>query len=178
VSKPIHAWKELSREVAFKKYSRKVEAVVFELPDGSTADFYIKAEGPAASILALTPDKKVILVKQYRPGPKEILDELPGGFVDPNEHPKEASQREFREETGYDGDFTFIGTCLDDAYSTMERYCYVAKNCQKVGEPQPTVTEQTEVALLPVSEFRERLRQGKMTDVEVAYLGLDYLGLL
>jgi ADP-ribose pyrophosphatase len=82
------------------------------------------------------------------------------------------------EETGYDGDLKFIGTCLDDAYSSMVRYCYVATNCTKVGKPQQTPTERIEVVLLPLAEFRTRLRQGKMTDVEVGYLGLDFLHLL
>ena len=174
----IKPWKEISRQQAYKKYSRKIDEVIFELPDGSTSDFYVKTEGPASSILALTSDNNVVLVKQFRVGPKEVLDELPGGFVDPNEDPKETARREFIEETGYDGDFEFVGTCLDDAYSTMERYCYVAKNCKKVGEPQNTQTEQTEVVLLPLDEFRKRLRAGRMTDVEVGYMGLDHLNLL
>jgi len=171
-------WKELVRKQVFQKYSRKIDEVIFELPDGSQHDFYIKAEGFAASILALTPQNEVVLVKQYRPGPKKILNELPGGFVDPNEKPQESARREFIEETGYDGDFEFVGTCLDDAYSTMVRYCYVAKNCKKIGEPQNTQTEQTEVVLVPLTKFRTQLRSGQLTDVEVGYLGLDYLNLL
>lgn len=174
----IKAWKEISREQAYKKYSRVIDQVIFQLPDGSEADFYIKAEPPAASILALTENNEVVLVSQYRPGPQQILQELPGGFVDPGEDPKVTARREFKEETGYDGEFEFIGTCLDDAYSSMERYCFVARNCKKVGEPQNTRTEQTEVVLLPLDEFRKQLRAGKMTDVEVGYLGLDHLNLL
>jgi ADP-ribose pyrophosphatase len=174
----VSKWKEVRREQAYKKYSRKIDEVTFKLPDGTQADFYIKAEGPASCVVALTNDQQVILVRQFRPGPKDILCELPGGFVDPNENPDAAAKREFTEETGYTGDFTFISTCLDDAYSTMERYCYVAKNCKKVGEPQNTSTEQTEVVLMPLSDFRQQLRSGKMTDVEVGYLGLDHLGLL
>ena len=118
------------------------------------------------------------MVKQFRPGPEEVLDELPGGFVDPNEDPQGTARREFIEETGYDGDFEFVGTCIDDAYSTMLRYLYVAKNCKKIGEPQNTATEQTEVVLLSLEEFRKRLRAGKLTDVEMGYLGLDHLNLL
>jgi ADP-ribose pyrophosphatase len=174
----IQEWKELSRQQAYKKYSRKIEEVIFELPDGSSTDFYVKVEGPASCTLALTEDNQVVLVRQYRPGPKAILEELPGGYVDLNEDPLTAARREFKEETGYDGDFEFIGTCLDDAYSTMERHCFVAKNCKKVAEPQQTQTEQTEVVTVPLPEFRERLRKGRMTDVEVGYMGLDYLGLL
>jgi ADP-ribose pyrophosphatase len=174
----IKKWKEIKRELAYQKYSRKIEKVIFELPNGSQNDFYIKKEGPASSILAITTDKKVILVKQYRPGPQEILNELPGGYGDPDEDPLSTASRELTEETGYKGELEFIGTSLDDAYSTMERYCYVARNCKKIGEPQNTQTEQTEVVLMPLKEFREHLRKGRLTDVEVGYLGLDYLKLL
>jgi ADP-ribose pyrophosphatase len=174
----IQAWKELKRQQAYKKYSRVIDEVIFKLPNGQEADFYIKQEGPAASILALTPENEVILVRQFRPGPNKILLELPGGFADPNEDAVTTAKREFLEETGYEGDVEFIGTCLDDAYSTMKRSCFVAKNCQKVQEAEQTATEQTEVVLMPVAEFRELLRSGEMTDVEVGYLGLDYLKLL
>ncbi|MGH9212492.1 MAG: NUDIX hydrolase [Acidimicrobiales bacterium] len=175
---PIEEWDELDRTVVFKEFSRVVERVDFRLPDTTTADFYIKAEGPAAGVLALTPNSEVILVKQYRPGPKAILNELPGGFVDPDEHPLDTVRREFLEETGYDGTFEFVGTCIDDAYSTMVRYCYVATDCHKIGEPKNTRTEQTEVVLLSLLDFRAQLRAGRLTDVEVGYLCLDHLNLL
>lgn len=174
----IRPWNELGRELVYSQHSRKIEKVTFELPNGSKSDFYIKADGIASCIVGLSTEDKIILVKQFRPGPKQILDELPGGYVDPNENPQEAAQREFMEETGYEGDFEFVGTCLDDAYSTMNRYCYVAKNCRKVSEPQHTATEQTEVVLVEVDEFRNRLRGGQLTDVEIGYMALDYLNLL
>jgi ADP-ribose pyrophosphatase len=167
---PIQKWDPLDRAVVFKEFSRVIERVNFRLPDTTTADFYIKAEGPAAGVLALTPDREVVLVKQYRPGPQAILNELPGGFVDPDEDPLDAVRREFLEETGYDGSFEFVGTCIDDAYSTMVRYCYVATGCHKVAESMNTRTEQTEVVLLSLGDFRAQLRAGRMTDVEVGYL--------
>jgi ADP-ribose pyrophosphatase len=171
-------WQELSRQEIFKKYGRKIERVDFKLPNSVEADYYIKREDPASATVALTVDNEVVLVRHFRPGPKLVMTELPGGYVDPGEEPAVAARREFVEETGYDGEFEFVGTCFDDAYSTMERYCFVARNCKKIGEPQHTETEQTEVVLLKQDEFRQLLRSGKMTDVEVGYLGLDHLGLL
>ncbi|MBU1110085.1 NUDIX hydrolase [Patescibacteria group bacterium] len=174
----IEKWEVVSREQAFKKYSRKIEKVIFKLPNGEENDYYIKNEGPAAGILALTPDNQVILAKQFRPGPNEILFELPGGYVDSEETPEQSAARELLEETGYQGSIHLVTSCFDDAYSTMNRYCFVATDCEKVSEQKLEKTEFAEVVLLPLTKFRELLRSGKMTDVEVGYLGLDYLNLL
>jgi ADP-ribose pyrophosphatase len=174
----IQKWEELSRELAFQKYSRKIEKVMFKLPDGKESDFYIKKEGPAAGVLAMTKDQKVILVKQFRPGPGEILAELPGGFVDLYESPEVTMERELMEETGYKGKVQLVTTCFDDAYSTMNRYCFVATECEKVGEPQAGEHEFIELELVSLEDFRKLLRSGSMTDVEVGYLGLDFLSLL
>lgn len=174
----IVKWKEIQRTLAFKKYSRKIDEVIFELPNGETADFYVKNEGPATSILALTEDNQVILVEQFRVGPNAILDEMPGGYIDDNETPIAAAARELLEETGYAGDVEFVTEALDDAYSTMRRSCFVATKCKKVGEPQNTATEQTIVKLVSIEDFRNHLRSGQLTDIETGYLGLDHLGLL
>ncbi len=178
MSNKIQKWEEISREEVFSKYGKKMEKVDFKLPDGKVSDFYIKKEGPAVGILALTKDQQVILVKQFRPGPKEILDELPGGYVDKDETPEQAAERELLEETGYKGKAKFITTAYDCAYSTMNRHCVVITDCEKVAEQNLDKTEFAEVVLMPLSEFRELLKGGKNTDVEVGYVGLDYLGLL
>jgi ADP-ribose pyrophosphatase len=152
--------------------------VTFELPNGEQQDFYIKREGPAAAILALTSDNEVILVRHYRPGPQQILLELPGGYVDPDEDPAVSAARELKEETGYEGKLELVTSSLDDAYSTMQRFCFVATACRKVTEAQQTPTETVEVVLMPLEKFRLHLRSGQLTDIEVGYLGLDHLGLL
>jgi ADP-ribose pyrophosphatase len=174
----VKKWKELSREVVFRKYSREIEKVIYKLPDGTESDFYIKKEGPAFCVLATTKDNKIILAKQFRPGPNKIILELPGGKIEKGETPKQAIERELLEETGYKGKSKLVAEALDCAYSTMRRYCFVATDCEKVAEPQNTNSEITETVLLTLPEFRELLKSGKMTDVEVGYIGLDYLGLL
>lgn len=173
----IEKWEELSREPAFQKYL-KIEKISYRLPDGKVGDFYIKKEGPAAGILAITKDQQVILVKQFRPGPNEILNELPGGYVDAGETPEQAAERELLEETGYKGNAKLVATAYDCAYSTMKRSCVVITDCEKIAEQKLDETEFVEVVLMSLSEFRELLKSGKNTDVEVGYIGLDYLGLL
>ncbi|MFW0862483.1 MAG: NUDIX hydrolase [Candidatus Komeilibacteria bacterium] len=171
-------WLIVSRKIVFKKYGRMMEEVIFKMPDGDEKDFYIKKEGPATGILPLTKDNRVILVKQYRPGPDKILFELPGGYIDEGETPEQAAERELLEETGYRGKSKLVTKAWDCAYSTMERSCVVITDCEKVAEQQLEENEYAEVALLTIEEFREILRSGQMTDVEVGYLGLDFLNLL
>ncbi len=77
-----------------------------------------------------------------------------------------------------EGKLQFITTAFDDAYSTMVRYCFVATDCKKVQEPKNGEDEFTELVIVPLEEFRQLLRSGKMTDVEVGYLALDFLHLL
>ena len=175
----IVAWKELSRERISEHFGHGVDKVIYEMPTGGTGDFYItNLEGAPVCIVALTPDNKVILARQYRPGPNKILNELPGGGAEPGEELAVAMKRELLEETGYEGDIELAGVCFDDAYSNIERYVFVARNCHKVAEIRQTDTENTEVVLVSIEELRQQLRSGQMTDVEVGYMGLDYLGLL
>ncbi|MDH4330440.1 MAG: NUDIX hydrolase [Candidatus Moranbacteria bacterium] len=148
------------------------------MPNGEVSDFYIKKEGTVVAALAITKDQKVILAKQFRPGPKEILLELPGGYVDEGETPKQAAEKELLEETGYKGNAEFVTSIIGDGYSTMEKNCVVVTDCEKVSEQKLEENEFAEVVLMSISEFRELLGNGKNSDVEVAYIGLDYLKLL
>lgn len=174
----IKPWEEISREIVFQKYGRKIEKVICKLPNGQEADFYIRNEGSPVCVVALTKDNKVIIAKQFRPGPKEILWELPGGGMENNETPEQAMARELLEETGYQGKLRLVARAYESAYSTINRYCFVATDCEKIAEPKSDENEPIEVVLLPIADFRSLLRSGKMTDVEVGYLGLDFLNML
>lgn len=166
--------KEESLKLGFRKILKKT----FRLPNGVVSEYDIKHEGPAVCIFALTRDKYVVLAKQYRPGLEEVLFEMPGGGVDHGESCEDAAQRELREETGYTGDFEFIGTSYDCAYSTMIRYNFVCTNCHKVQEQNLDESEFIEVVKMSLNDFRKHLQSGKLTDIESGYLALDHLGFL
>ena len=177
--KIIKEWKELRRENIFSKYGRNMDKVIFELPNSKEADFYLRDRGKrVAAVLAFTKNNEIILAKQFRPGPKKILLELPGGMIDDNETPIEGAKREFLEESGYTGDLEFVGESVISAYSEAIKYNFIAKNCYKVQETSDTDKEITEVVLMKIDEFKKHLRSGQLSDIETAYLGLDYLKLL
>ncbi len=175
---PLQKWEALKREIVFQKYKRVIERVDFKLPDGRVEDYYLQVWFSPICVLPITKRNTVVLVKQYRPGPDEILCEIPGGGMDANETPEQAAQRELLEETGYAGKLQLVTRSILDAYSAGERYCFVATQCEKVAEPKPDANEFLEPVELSLDEFRKLLRSGRLTDVEVGYLGLDYLGLL
>ena len=173
----IEPWIKL-HETILETGHRKLLRRVFRMPDGEESVYDIKVEPQVVCILALTPEQQVILACQFRPGPEQILLELPGGCIEAGETPRQAAERELLEETGYRGTIQFVSTSLDDAYTTLVRLNFVATDCQKLQEPQTGAGEFTAVVSMPIADFRQHLRRGQLTDIETGYLGLDYLGLL
>jgi ADP-ribose pyrophosphatase len=173
----VSEWTELDERTLFAGW-RTIVGRRFRTPDGLEREFEIKLEGDTAVVFALTSEREVVLVREYRPGPRQSLLELPGGAVDHGEEPPAAARRELLEETGYSGELQAVGTILDCAYSTRRRHTFVATDCEQVQEPTPHDGEFPEVVLMALPEFREHLRSGLLTDVASGYAALDALTLL
>ena len=170
-------WK-LIEEKKYKAGYRNMIERTFELPDGTISKYDVVDSGQAVCVFALTKENKVILIKIYRPGPNKILTELPGGFLDEGLTPEEAIRNELLEETGYSGDIEQSGNSYEDAYNTMFRYHFIARNCEKVQEPEPEYDEFIEVIEMEIPDFIKHLESGDLTDLETAYIGLHKLNLL
>jgi ADP-ribose pyrophosphatase len=52
-------------------------------------------------VLPILPDKRILLIRQYRHATRQYMWELVAGRIDAGEKPKEAAIRELIEETGY-----------------------------------------------------------------------------
>ncbi len=173
----MRPWEKLSERLSYDGF-RKILTRRFRLPDGREADFDVFRSADTVAVLALTEEDEVLLVREYRPGPEELLYELPGGIVDEGETPEQAARRELLEETGYEGDLRAAGTSWAGAYSTHRRHAFVATGCYRVAEPWLEDNEAVELALMPFGDFREHVRRGALSDVAAAYLGLDELNRL
>jgi ADP-ribose pyrophosphatase len=73
-----------------------------EFSPGATPEIYHSVETfDYVIVLAVTPDGRIPLVRQYRPAVEGFTLELPAGIVDSGEDPAVTASRELLEETGF-----------------------------------------------------------------------------
>jgi ADP-ribose pyrophosphatase len=134
--------------VSEKVYSGKLIDV--ELRDGME----VVVHGPAAAVVAVDREQRVVLVRQARAGAGAPLLELPAGNLDDGEPPIEAAQRELREETGlHGGQWTEVASVYTTPGYCDERiHLFVARGLEE-GEPDPEGSEELEVVRVPLAEL-------------------------
>ena len=87
--------------------------------------FYSLEIADYVSVLAVTGDQRILLVRQYRPAVEKYTLELPSGYVDHGEQPEIAARRELIEETGYYAEkMEKLGTCMPDSGRLGNRIWY------------------------------------------------------
>src|SRR5215210_7389805 len=91
--------------------ARDVQFSSGELPE----TYHSLVQADYVAIVALTPDKRIPLVRQYRPAVEDFCLELPAGLVEEGEDPAATCRRELLEETGYETkSLHFLGTTRPD----------------------------------------------------------------
>lgn len=165
--------KLLKEEVRYKNY-RKVTMRTFVDKDGKKWEYETSGSlYGSASIIALTEDNHIILVKEFRPGPmKELLD-IPGGGLDGNEDPVDCAMRELTEETGYVGKkATLLGKIFDGAYISSPKYAVLIEGCVF---REGSKIEDIEVVLKPCEEYLENLKPENTVNLSAILLFKEYL---
>ena len=91
----------------------------------------------SVTVVALTPDREMVLVRQYRMVVGRDTFELPSGHIDAGETPEVAARRELLEETGMASDrLEFLGVLVPDVGRLANRmWCYFAPDVRRVAAP-------------------------------------------
>lgn len=157
---------------------RTITRKEYIFPDGSHHPFDLvgRIDDQGIAVIALTPDHKVVIANQYRPGPEQVMDELPGGHIDAGENPEQAARRELKEETGYEaGQMTLLGTAHHDGFATAKHYYFIAYDCVKTAEPALEPNEVIEVKELSIDDFLKSAKSGLVTDAAAVLMAQDIL---
>ena len=175
----MQSWERIEPTVRTKIDYHDVIVKTFKLPDGNIATrTTFLAEGKrAAGVIALTPDNKVIVGKQFRPGPEKIMTEIPGGYVDEGEEPEAAARRELEEETGYVPEGMIpLGEFDRDSYLNGKWYYFLALNCKLVDEARVGDEDEfIDVELISIDEFIENAKASRMSDPVAVLAAYDQL---
>jgi ADP-ribose pyrophosphatase len=122
---------------------------------------------------------EILVIKSYRYLVDSIQIEIPSGYIDEGESPKEAAIRELKEETGYSAkDVISIGHyTLDYSMFDQRGNLFVAYGLVKVGNQSLGIMEKIDVERMSIKEIKRLLFEGKILNaasIVALYRALDF----
>lgn len=167
-------WKTLQSRVVYKNPWISVREDEVIQPDGAPGIYGVLDTRIANGIVALTPEREVYLVGQYR-YPNDIYSwEIIEGGTDPGEEPLACAKRELKEEAGLVakrwhplGHEMHLSNCVTSEVG----YLYIAEDLTE-GEPEPDATEILQLKKIPFEDAVAMVESGEIVDA------LTIMGLL
>jgi ADP-ribose pyrophosphatase len=151
---------------------------------GKEHDFYVLDSVNWVNVVAITPDRQLVMVEQYRHGSNTVELEIPGGMMDPEEtDPVITGVRELREETGYAGSTARLLGCIhsNPAILSNKTYTVLVENCRLEHELEFDSGEDIITRLVPLDDIPRLVAEEKighsLVVVALYYLELWQRGL-
>jgi ADP-ribose pyrophosphatase len=151
--------RELARTRIFTLYSARASSPTNPSKAG---DFVYLECTDWVNVVAITPDRHVVMIEQYRHGTREVTLELPGGMVDHGESPATACERELLEETGYKGSpVELIGIVSSNpAMQTNHTHTGLVRDAVLAAPQHLDGAEEIATRLVPLADVPDLVRRG------------------
>ncbi len=163
---PPKTWKLISsrEEAAYSIFNLRVDRALSPRTNASH-DFYVLESADWVNVIPVTPEKEVVLIRQYRHGLREVTLEIPGGLVEDSDSSLEAARRELREETGYEAaEMVLLGRVHPNpAFLNNRCMTYLARDVHPVGRQELDDKEDIEVLLEPLEKIPDLIREGHIS---------------
>ena len=143
-------------------------------PSGVRAIREVITHPGSVVVLPVLPDKRILLIQQYRHATRQYLWELVAGRIDAGETPKVAAARELIEETGYRAKRfrVFLEMFPTPGFLEEKMFLLLAEGLT-AGEAEPEEDEKIFSRAYKRKELEEMIRSGKLRDAK-SIVGILY----
>jgi ADP-ribose pyrophosphatase len=157
--------KEISSQRVFKGRLLGLRVDKVKLSNGVETTREIVEHPGAVAVVAVTKEKELVLIRQFRKPVNEVILEIPAGVPHTGEKEEEAARRELEEETGY---YARRVKKIWEGYATPgysnEMIHYFLAQEMTLLRPQRDEDEQMEVDLIDIETCTDLVKTGKIKD--------------
>jgi 8-oxo-dGTP pyrophosphatase MutT (NUDIX family) len=159
-------WKKLREEPYATTRIFEVVRAFFQHPRrAQEQEFFVLNPPDWVNVVALTPDRQLVLVRQFRYGINEFSLEIPGGVIDAGEDPVAAGLRELREESGFVGRHARLLGSVHPNPAIQSNRCHLVlvEDAKRTAALDWDPDEEMEILTLPVDEVYALAQRGGIT---------------
>jgi ADP-ribose pyrophosphatase len=168
----------LEHRVAYEGRLLRLEVDRVAEPGGVQALREVVRHPGSAVVLPLTPEGRLVLVRQYRYAVGGFLWEAPAGHIEPGELPVQAACRELVEETGYYPNRLekLLEFYPAPGFTDELMHLFFAGELEQKG-PSPEADEKIEVKAFTLEEAQDMVASKKIRDAKTL-VGLSFIDFL
>jgi ADP-ribose pyrophosphatase len=165
----VNKYKVVSSKQVWAGHIFTIRVDDVQMPAGNVAQREVLSHAGAVGVVAVTKDRQVVLVRQYRHATRSYLWEIPAGKLDRDETPTECARRELREEAGveFEDVFELAEFHNSPGYSSELFHLYLAE-VTSIGETQPDGDEELEMerSIIPLEDALAMIDKGEIIDAK------------